>query len=81
LSDFAFSNCSETPGFPVETAAWVVAANEPLISPAIAAPATIAFFVIGTFLLWFLLALAAAPRRRKSTKSTPNPAFESGFPP
>jgi len=46
LSDLALPNCSETPGFPVETAAWVVAANEPLISPAIAAPATIAFFVI-----------------------------------
>jgi hypothetical protein len=51
LSDF-FPICSETPGFPVETLAWVVAANEPLISPAIAAPATIAFFVIGTFLFF-----------------------------
>jgi hypothetical protein len=79
LSAFAFPNCSETPGFPVETAAWVVAANEPLISPAIAAPATIAFFVIGTFLFWFLLALAAASRHQKSIKLAPNPAVESGF--
>ena len=74
LSAFDLPICSETPGFPVDTAAWVVAANEPLISPAIAAPATIAFFVIGTFLFWFLLALTTAPRRRKSIKSlTPNP--------
>jgi len=56
-----------------------VAANEPLISPAIAAPATIAFFVIGTFLFCFLLALTAAPRRRKSIKSAANPIAESGL--
>jgi hypothetical protein len=79
LSDLALPICSETPGFPVGAAAWVVAANEPLISPAIAAPATIAFFVIGTFLFCFLLALTAAPRRRKSTKSAPNPIMESGL--
>src|ERR1700693_1105976 len=75
LSFADFSVCNETPGFTVETAAWVVAANEPLISPAIAAPATTAFFVIWTFLFWFLLALAAAPRRRKSIISEPNPVF------
>jgi hypothetical protein len=78
LSDF-FPICSETPGFPVETLAWVVAANEPLISPAIAAPATIAFFVIGTF-LFCLLALTATPSRRKSIKLSPDPALESGYP-
>jgi hypothetical protein len=44
--------CSETPGLPVETAAWDVAANEPLINPAIAAPATIVFFVMLTFLFF-----------------------------
>ena len=49
LSAFALP-INETPGFPVETEAWVVAANEPLINPAIAAPATIAFFVMLTFL-------------------------------
>jgi hypothetical protein len=43
---------NETPGFPVETEAWVVAANEPLINPAIAAPATIVFFVMLTFLFF-----------------------------
>ena len=79
LSDLALPICSETPGFPVETAAWVVAANEPLINPAIAAPATIAFFVIGTFLFCFLLALTAAPGRRKSIKSAPNPIADSGL--
>src|SRR5215471_17380912 len=41
---FALAASNETPGFTVETAAWVVAPNEPLISPAIAAPATTAFF-------------------------------------
>jgi hypothetical protein len=60
--------CSETPGFPVETAAWVVAANEPLISPAIAAPATIVFFVMLPFCSWFLIALTAADYRRESIK-------------
>jgi hypothetical protein len=78
LSDF-LPICSETPGFPVEAAAWVVAANEPLISPAIAAPATIAFFVIGTF-LFCLLALTATPSRRKSIKLSPDPALESSYP-
>jgi hypothetical protein len=68
LSDFALSVCSETPGLPVETAALDVAANEPLISPAIAAPATIAFFVMLPFCSWFLLAFAAAEYRRESIK-------------
>jgi hypothetical protein len=45
--------CNATPGFAVETEAWVVAANEPLINPAIAAPAIIVFFVMLTFLFGF----------------------------
>jgi hypothetical protein len=50
LSALALANCNETPGFATETAAWDVAAKEPLINPAIAAPATIVFFVMFTFL-------------------------------
>ena len=68
LSAFALPICSETPGLPVGTAAWDVAANEPLISPAIAAPATIVFFVMLPFCSSFLLALAAAEYRRESIK-------------
>jgi len=45
--------CSETPGFPIDTAVWEVAANAPLISPAIAAAATIAFDLIPTFYFLF----------------------------
>jgi hypothetical protein len=45
-----------------------VAANEPLINPAIAAPAIIVFFVMLTFLFWFLLVLAPTLSRRKSIK-------------
>ena len=55
--------CNATPGFPVETEAWVVAANDPLINPAIAAPAIIVFFVMLTFLFWFFA------RPRADTKS------------
>jgi len=69
LSALALANCSETPGFAVETAAWDVAANEPLINPAIAAPATTAFFVmVNLSVFWFLFARAAAQYRRESIK-------------
>ena len=60
--------CNATPGFTVETEAWVVAANDPLINPAIAAPAITAFFVMLTFLFWFLLVIAAALCHPKSIK-------------
>jgi len=42
--------CRETSGFLIDTAAWEVAANAPLTSPAIVAAATIAFDLIPTLL-------------------------------
>jgi hypothetical protein len=71
---FALAASNETPGFTVETAVWVVAANEPLISPAIAAPATTAFFVIWTFLFGF-----ARPRSGTTPPEVDQIGAESAF--
>src|SRR5436190_6585854 len=49
-SALSLSPISETPGFALDWTACAVTANEPLIRPAIAAPAIIVFFVILTFL-------------------------------
>src|SRR5260370_18177329 len=63
--------CNATPGFAVETEAWVVATNDPLINPAIAAPAITAFFVIcGLSFLFFCSSSRrhyVAPRRSTCT--------------
>src|SRR6202035_4861326 len=67
LSLSIFPACSETPGFPIDTAVWEVAANAPLISPATAAAATIAFDLIPTFLfcVWF----CSSSRQRQAARS------------
>jgi hypothetical protein len=62
---------TETPAFELVWTACAVTANEPLIKPAIAAPAIIAFFVMLTFLFlfWFSPNFQTAQYRREPGKS------------
>lgn len=63
---------SDTPALLFDVAACACTANEPLIRPAIAAPAINAFFVMWTF-LFCLVVPAAAQYRPESLKLIRNP--------
>jgi hypothetical protein len=73
-SAFFLPISSETPAFELDWAACAVTANEPLINPAIAAPAIIAFLVMLTFLFlcWFLPNFQTAQYRREPGKRVKN---------
>src|SRR5437762_915156 len=78
-SVLSLSPMSETPAFELDWTACAVTANEPLIKPAIAAPAIIVFFVILnlSFLCWFLAQLpnGTIPLGTRQSVKTPK-AFQ-----